>query len=184
MRSTHNERGDRGVASLGRRHRPDAPNPIRSPKRGRLSDSRHRPGGDIRVPPVRGDRPPVDVRQNEARDGVEVRFAEKPPFGVRDRLQKAGFRWSRAQALWYARRTPERLAFAEGLREKVTADSDPARSESHETSVPPPLVERPAEPTRGDATEQASSVDPLLARSPPLVYPAATSFARRAGPTP
>lgn len=57
----------------------------------------------------------VTVRENEERDGVEIVFPAKPSDEVRERMKALGFRWSRPQSLWYAKRTPERLAFAKSL---------------------------------------------------------------------
>lgn len=57
----------------------------------------------------------VQVKENEQHGGVEVQFSGKPPQIVLDSLHNAGFRWSRRQRLWYAKRAPERLAFAGSL---------------------------------------------------------------------
>jgi hypothetical protein len=57
----------------------------------------------------------VTVRENEERDGVEIVFPAKPSDEVRERMKALGFRWSRPQGLWYAKRTAERLAFAQSL---------------------------------------------------------------------
>jgi hypothetical protein len=57
----------------------------------------------------------VTVRENEERDGVEIIFPAKPSEEVRERMKALGFRWSRPQGLWYAKRTAERLAFAKSL---------------------------------------------------------------------
>jgi hypothetical protein len=55
------------------------------------------------------------VRHNEALNGVEVTFGAKPAEEVREALKGRGFRWSGRQRLWYARYTPERLAWAQQL---------------------------------------------------------------------
>ncbi len=55
------------------------------------------------------------VRRNEALNGVEVTFGSKPSEEVRAALKERGFRWSVRQRLWYARYTPERLAWAQQL---------------------------------------------------------------------
>lgn len=57
----------------------------------------------------------VTVRENEERDGVEIIFPAKPADDVRERMKALGFRWSRPQGLWYAKRTAERLQFAKSL---------------------------------------------------------------------
>lgn len=57
----------------------------------------------------------VTVTENAAKNGVEIRFGSKPDSATLEALKQAGFRWSRFQGLWYARRTPEVLAFAHSL---------------------------------------------------------------------
>jgi len=56
--------------------------------------------------------PDVQVQRNLERNGVEVRFARKPPEHVRAELKANGFRWSRQQGLWYARHSPRTWAVA------------------------------------------------------------------------
>lgn len=68
--------------------------------------------GDVLNPTDTGD---VQVTENDEKNGVEIRFACKPSDDVRDSLKFHGFRWSRFQSLWYARRTPETLSFARSL---------------------------------------------------------------------
>jgi hypothetical protein len=60
----------------------------------------------------------VEVAENEGKDGVEVKFAEKPEQSVLEQMKTQGFRWSKFQKLWYARRSPETLTFAYGLAGK------------------------------------------------------------------
>jgi hypothetical protein len=60
----------------------------------------------------------VVVTENEQKDGVEVRFAEKPEADVIQKMKDHGFRWSKFQKLWYARRSPETLEFAYSLAGK------------------------------------------------------------------
>lgn len=60
----------------------------------------------------------VSVTQNEERDGVEIRFADKPDSAILDRLKSAGWRWSRFSKCWYAKRSPASLAFAASLAGK------------------------------------------------------------------
>ncbi len=59
----------------------------------------------------------ITVTENEARNGVEIRFPEKPPAETIIALRKQGFRYSSRQKLWYAQRTEGRKAFAYGLAE-------------------------------------------------------------------
>lgn len=66
------------------------------------------------VPEVAGNNS-VSVTENPEKNGVEVRFGTKPDSETLAALKAAGFRWSRFQNLWYARRSPETLAFAYAL---------------------------------------------------------------------
>ena len=62
--------------------------------------------------PVEG----VAVTLNDEKQGVEIRFAEKPAAGVIAMLKENGFRWSK-RGFWYAKQTPERLTLARALSE-------------------------------------------------------------------
>lgn len=57
----------------------------------------------------------VDVRKNEALNGIEIRFAEKPEAGVLARLKAAGFRWHRRGHFWYAKQNQVRNQLAASL---------------------------------------------------------------------
>lgn len=57
----------------------------------------------------------VTISENEEKNGIEIRFAAKPSPDVLARVKAAGFRWSKFQSLWYAKRTPETRAFAATL---------------------------------------------------------------------
>lgn len=54
----------------------------------------------------------IEVTENEKRNGVEIRFPEKPTDETRDRLKGAGFRWHRKGKFWYARRSALTLEVA------------------------------------------------------------------------
>jgi hypothetical protein len=54
----------------------------------------------------------VIVTQNEQKNGVEIKFCEKPAQAIIDELNQSDFKWSRKQNIWYAKRTAETLAFA------------------------------------------------------------------------
>lgn len=49
---------------------------------------------------------------NEALQGIELTFGEKPAEEIREAMKAAGFRWHRQKKLWYAKNTPERLDLA------------------------------------------------------------------------
>jgi hypothetical protein len=58
---------------------------------------------------------PCSVEQNHERNGVEIKFSEKPSAEDRQTLRNNGFRWSRFNSVWWAVATEESLAFAETL---------------------------------------------------------------------
>jgi hypothetical protein len=55
------------------------------------------------------------VSENDAKDGIEIRFPSKPAPEVLSALKAAGWRWSRFSACWYAKRTERAKAFAQQL---------------------------------------------------------------------
>ena len=52
---------------------------------------------------------------NAAKNGIELKFSEKPEDAIRTALKDLGFRWSNKMGIWWAKQTPERLALAESL---------------------------------------------------------------------
>lgn len=54
----------------------------------------------------------VTVTINDAKAGVEIRFAAKPSTDVLERLKGAGWRWSRFSQCWYAKDSARARAFA------------------------------------------------------------------------
>ena len=64
---------------------------------------------------MRADLPEATFNLNEAQNGIEIKFASKPSEDVRRGLKEARFRWSQPKQLWYAKQTPEAMAFAESI---------------------------------------------------------------------
>lgn len=64
---------------------------------------------------MRADLPEATFNLNEAQNGIEIKFASKPSEEVRRGLKEARFRWSQPKQLWYAKQTPEAMAFAESI---------------------------------------------------------------------
>lgn len=60
----------------------------------------------------------IEVKENEQKNGVEIKFASKPSPEVIEKVKANGFRWSKFQKLWYARRDEATLAFAYSLVDK------------------------------------------------------------------
>lgn len=52
---------------------------------------------------------------NAERQGVEIRFTEKPPAPVLDALKAAHWRWNRSAGCWYHKDTPQMREFATRL---------------------------------------------------------------------
>lgn len=61
------------------------------------------------------------VTENDEKDGIEIRFPDRPPQETLDALKANGWRWSRFGKCWYARRTPEARTFAENIAGQARA---------------------------------------------------------------
>lgn len=55
------------------------------------------------------------MKLNAERNGVEIRFPEKPSPDILDKLRTSPFRYSRRQNMWYAKQNSNTIAFAEQL---------------------------------------------------------------------
>jgi len=74
---------------------------------------------------------PCNVTRNLERNGIEVRFPEKPSREVIDHLKANGFRFSVPQKMWWTRFTPEKLEVVADL-----CDSKGAELSVSKPSVP------------------------------------------------
>lgn len=52
---------------------------------------------------------------NNEFNGIELVFESKPAKEILESIKAAGFRWHNLKKLWYAKKTPERMALAEKL---------------------------------------------------------------------
>lgn len=87
---------------------------------------------------------PVTIHHNQARSGIEVVFASKPPLEVRDALKALGFRWSQRQGLWYTRHSPRTWEQIHALLGDESADPEEAETASlPETDAEPAGPEAP-----------------------------------------
>lgn len=68
-----------------------------------------------------------NINLNEAKNGIEIRFEEKPESGVLVALKENGFRWSGKQKMWYAKQTDERMEFVKSLNngEEISVSTEP-----------------------------------------------------------
>ncbi len=57
----------------------------------------------------------ISYKLNQDKNGVEIKFTEKPSEKVRNRLKELGFRWSNYNGVWYAKQSEETIAYAKEL---------------------------------------------------------------------
>jgi len=85
----------------------------------------------------------VTMRLNDKKEGVELKFTEKPPEEIMASLRIAGFRWSRPKRLWYAKQSERTIAFAI----KICGKEDISTVDFQETLAETPLNETNVEET-------------------------------------
>jgi len=57
----------------------------------------------------------IEVIENKEKDGIEIRFPDKPSAEVLSKLKMNGFRWNNRTKLWYKKRSENALIFANSL---------------------------------------------------------------------
>lgn len=57
----------------------------------------------------------MNVTLNNEKNGIEIRFDEKPEREVLDQIKANGFRWSKPQKMWYAKQSDSRIEFVKSL---------------------------------------------------------------------
>lgn len=57
----------------------------------------------------------MQVAFNSEKNGIEIRFDDKPEQQIIDTLKQYGFRWSAKQKMWYAKNTSERKQMIESI---------------------------------------------------------------------
>lgn len=90
--------------------------------------------------------PQARFNLNEAQNGIEIKFLEKPSQEVLTGLKNAGFRWSRFKKHWYSKQNPRAMAFAESIG-YVPQDVVQSNQEINEAPPAPatePAVQQPA----------------------------------------
>ena len=68
---------------------------------------------------------------NAEKNGIEITFDSKPAAAILDTIKAAGYRWSRARRIWWAKQSPEALETAQSVAEgrieaQVTQDTSQA----------------------------------------------------------
>lgn len=72
----------------------------------------------------------ANVTFNNEKNGIEVRFDNKPDATVLEVLKNNGFRWSNKQKMWYAKQTPERMETVNGIA-SVTSTNKPEQPQNY-----------------------------------------------------
>lgn len=85
----------------------------------------------------------ITYKLNKDKNGVEIKFTEKPSEKVRARLKELGFRWSQYQGVWYAKQSEETIAFAKEL----------ASEEGEQIALSIPTVGEVEEPKKAVSVE-------------------------------
>ena len=68
---------------------------------------------------------------NAEKNGIEIRFDSKPAAAVLEAIKSAGYRWSRARRLWWAKQSPKALEAAQAVADgQIDADA------SEDTTAP------------------------------------------------
>lgn len=62
----------------------------------------------------------VTVNINKEKNGIEVKFGDKPNSAILTGLKAHGFRWSPKQKIWYAKQAPERMEFVNSISDGAT----------------------------------------------------------------
>lgn len=102
----------------------------------------------------------VTMRINKEHDGIELLFpdSERPNLAARTALKEQGFRWHNQGKYWFARRTSERLSFAEKLTGTVQKDT-PVQSNSEKESEGSRKVQKKATAEKASENTFASVYD-------------------------
>lgn len=106
-----------------------SPQPDRSETQDRETSNRHsrrsrRPPGQRWERPVWQEVTAITVE--EAEHSVRLRFPGKPDDHERQQLKDRNFGWSGSGGFWYARKTPENVAFARQIEANGFAPQDVA----------------------------------------------------------
>lgn len=77
----------------------------------------------------------VTMKFNDEKQGVELKFTEKPSEEMIASLRIAGFRWSRPKRIWYAKQNERTIAFAK----RICRNEDIPNGEIGKTPADEPL---------------------------------------------
>lgn len=77
----------------------------------------------------------ANIIYNERQNGIEIRFDFKPEDEIIQLLKSNGFRWSGKQKMWYAKKTNDRIEFANSLNTDESFTSKENKKEKHSYSL-------------------------------------------------
>jgi len=63
------------------------------------------------------------INLNQELNGIELIFKSRPASAILETIKNQGFRWNGKKTLWYAKQTPDRLAFAKTLGDAETTET-------------------------------------------------------------
>lgn len=118
--------------------------------------------------------PQARFNLNEAQNGIEIKFLEKPSQEVLTGLKNAGFRWSGFKKHWYSKQNPRAMAFAEsiGYVPENMVQSNQEVNEAPPAPATEPAVQQPAAQEQ-EATANGNDNDADGYRAVPENVPAA-----------
>lgn len=76
----------------------------------------------------------ITVTENRAKNGIEIRFADKPERATLDTLKARGWHWSRFSKCWYAKASPAAREFAYRIAGLAEPAATQAQNEDYECS--------------------------------------------------
>jgi len=74
-----------------------------------LADGKHKLQ-EVETKPIK-----PGITANEEKNGIEIRFPEKPDVLILNKLKSAGWRWSRFSHCWYNQNNTENMTFASSI---------------------------------------------------------------------
>lgn len=93
---------------------------------------------------------------NAAKNGIELKFSEKPEDAIRTALKDIGFRWSNKMGIWWAKQTPERLALAESLCTPVKKAKKQTKKATTKAEPKAKAEKKPAELKLSELSEKCT----------------------------
>lgn len=96
---------------------------------------------------------------NQEKNGIEIKFTNKPSKNVIEALKENGFRWFQPLGFWCAKQTPDRLKFAEMIVEAYNSIMQEEPEQSEDTEEQAEIIEESAQAEEVQASETVSPYD-------------------------